>query len=128
MEAGDLNAYRAEGWRIPRRAGNRVKLLHRPLHRRSLGTVLGLERMNTNGLTLSILVQSPVHQNETAAQAFPHTIELAARGDGWIYHRYWVAEHHGSERVMGSSPEVLIAHLPAKTSRIRVGSGGVSRA
>ena len=83
--------------------------------------------MNTNGLTLSILDQSPVHQNETAVQAFQHTIELAAKADGWVYHRYWVAEHHGSDRVMGSSPEVLIAHLLAKTSRIRVGSGGVSR-
>ena len=81
--------------------------------------------MNTNGLTLSILDQSPVHQNETAAQAFQHTIELAAKADGWVYHRYWVAEHHGSDRVMGSSPEVLISHLLAKTSRIRVGSGGV---
>ena len=81
--------------------------------------------MNTNRLTLSILDQSPVHQNETAAQAFQHTIELAGKADGWVYHRYWVAEHHGSDRVMGSSPEVLISHLLAKTSRIRVGSGGV---
>ena len=85
--------------------------------------------MSTNGqkpnLTLSILDQSPVHQNESAAQAFQHTIELAAKADGWVYHRYWVAEHHGSDRVMGSSPEVLISHLLAKTSRIRVGSGGV---
>ena len=81
--------------------------------------------MNANQLTLSILDQSPVHQNESAAQAFQHTIELAAKADGWVYHRYWVAEHHGSDRVMGSSPEVLISHLLAKTSRIRVGSGGV---
>jgi len=81
--------------------------------------------INANGLTLSILDQSPVHQNETAAQAFQHTIELATKADGWVYHRYWVAEHHGSDRVMGSSPEVLISHLLAKTSRIRVGSGGV---
>ena len=111
--------------RFPRRTVNRVKLLHRPLLRRFLGTAPGLEHMNTNRLTLSILDQSPVHQNETAAQAFQHTIELAAKADGWVYHRYWVAEHHGSDRVMGSSPEVLIAHLLAKTSRIRVGSGGV---
>ena len=81
--------------------------------------------MNTNGLTLSILDQSPVHQDDDAAQTFQHTIELATKADGWVYHRYWVAEHHSSDRVMGSSPEVLISHLLAKTSRIRVGSGGV---
>ena len=85
--------------------------------------------MNTNGrplnLTLSILDQSPVHHGEDAALSFQRTIELATKADGWVYHRYWVAEHHGSDRVMGSSPEVLISHLLAKTSRIRVGSGGV---
>ena len=76
-------------------------------------------------LNLSILDQSPVHQGEDDAQAFQRTIELATKADGWVYHRYWVAEHHSSDRVMGSSPEVLISHLLAKTSRIRIGSGGV---
>jgi len=76
-------------------------------------------------LTLSILDQSPVHDTETATDALQHTIELATRAEAWGYHRFWVSEHHGSERVMGSSPEVLIAHLLAKTRRIRVGSGGV---
>ena len=63
--------------------------------------------------------------SEGAADAFQHTIELAIKAEQWGYHRYWVAEHHGSNSVMGSSPEVLISHLLAKTSRIRVGSGGV---
>ncbi len=85
--------------------------------------------MSTNGqqpsLQLSILDQSPSHGGEDAAQSFQRTIELATKADGWVYHRYWVAEHHSSDRVMGSSPEVLISHLLAKTNRIRVGSGGV---
>jgi luciferase family oxidoreductase group 1 len=74
---------------------------------------------------LSILDQSPVNDTETAIEAFQHTIELAQKAEAWGYHRFWVSEHHGSERVMGSSPEVLIAHLLARTTRIRVGSGGV---
>ena len=74
---------------------------------------------------LSILDQSPMHDTETATDAFQHTIELATKAEEWGYHRFWVSEHHGSDRVMGSSPEVLIAHLLAKTTRIRVGSGGV---
>ncbi len=81
--------------------------------------------MEELGLRLSILDQSPVHESDTAAEAFAHTIELAQKAEEWGYHRFWVAEHHGSSRVMGSSPEVLISHLAAKTSRIRVGSGGV---
>ena len=76
-------------------------------------------------LKLSILDQSPVSGNETAAVAFEHTIELAAKAEQWGYHRFWVAEHHGSDRVMGSSPEVLVSHLLAKTAHIRVGAGGV---
>jgi len=80
---------------------------------------------NTVSLTLSILDQSPVNDTETAAEAFQHTIELATKAEAWGYHRFWVSEHHGSDRIMGSSPEVLIAHLLAKTTRMRVGSGGV---
>ena len=76
-------------------------------------------------LTLSILDQSPVNDTETAGKTFQHTIELATKAEAWGYHRFWVSEHHGSDRIMGSSPEVLIAHLLAKTTRIRVGSGGV---
>ena len=82
-------------------------------------------------LKLSILDQSPVHDSDSrlrgndGADALRHTIELAQKAEEWGYHRFWVAEHHGSGRVMGSSPEVLVSHLLAHTSRIRVGSGGV---
>lgn len=76
-------------------------------------------------LKSSILDLSPLYDSETAAQAFQRTIELAQKAEAWGYHRFWVSEHHGSDRVVGSSPEVLISHLLAKTERIRVGSGGV---
>jgi luciferase family oxidoreductase group 1 len=66
-----------------------------------------------------------VSDTETATDAFRHTIELAQKAEEWGYHRYWVSEHHGSDRVMGSAPEVLIAHLLAKTTRMRIGSGGI---
>ena len=76
-------------------------------------------------LKLSLLDQSPVHESETSTDALRRTIQLAQKAEEWGYHRFWVAEHHGSNRVMGSSPEVLVSHLLAHTSRIRVGSGGV---
>ena len=81
--------------------------------------------MGNVDLKLSVLDQSPVYDSETEAEALQHTIELAQRAEEWGYHRFWVTEHHGSNRVMGSSPEVLVSHLLAKTDRIRVGSGGV---
>jgi luciferase family oxidoreductase group 1 len=74
---------------------------------------------------LSLLDKSLVPQNETAVSALRWTTTLAQRAEQLGYRRYWVAEHHGSSTVAGSAPEILIAHLLARTSRIRVGSGGV---
>ena len=81
--------------------------------------------MGNSGLKLSILDQCPANGQETSTEAFQHTIELVRKAEQWGYHRFWVAEHHGSNGVVGSSPEVLISHLLAKTTRIRVGAGGV---
>ncbi|GAB1759406.1 LLM class flavin-dependent oxidoreductase [Priestia aryabhattai] len=76
-------------------------------------------------MKLSILDQSPRYEGERAEDAFQHTIQLAQLAEELGYHRFWVAEHHDSEHVVGSSPEVLISHLLAKTHHIRIGSGGV---
>ena len=81
--------------------------------------------MGKSDLKLSVLDQSPVYDSETDAEALQHTIELAQKAEAWGSYRFWVTEHHGSNRIMGSSPEVLVSHLLAKTDRIRVGSGGV---
>jgi luciferase family oxidoreductase group 1 len=76
-------------------------------------------------MKLSVLDQSPIRSGGTAAEALRETIELAQIAERLGYHRYWVAEHHGSASFAGSSPEVLISTIAARTSRIRVGSGGV---
>lgn len=76
-------------------------------------------------IKLSILDQTIIYPGVTATAAFQHTTALAQRAEEIGYHRFWVSEHHDSAFVGGSSPEVLISHLLAKTSSIRVGSGGV---
>ena len=76
-------------------------------------------------MRLSVLDQSPANGKETSSTALKNTIHLAQMAEEWGYHRFWVAEHHGSNSVMSSSPEVLISHILAKTSTIKVGSGGV---
>jgi len=76
-------------------------------------------------LRLSVLDQSPVRSGGTPGEAILETLELADVCDRLGYHRYWVAEHHSTPGLAGSSPEVLIGQLAARTSRIRVGSGGV---
>jgi luciferase family oxidoreductase group 1 len=76
-------------------------------------------------MLLSILDQSPVRSGQTAAEAVHETLELAQAADRLGYHRYWLAEHHSTAGLAGSSPEVLIARVAALTRGIRVGSGGV---
>ncbi|EHB62529.1 LLM class flavin-dependent oxidoreductase [Paenibacillus lactis] len=77
------------------------------------------------GITISVLDQSPIYPGETAAEAFAHTVLLAQKSEELGFRRFWVSEHHDSDHVAGSSPEVLISYLLAKTQTIRVGSGGV---
>lgn len=74
---------------------------------------------------IGILDQSPVFSGKSAAHALQQTIHLAQQAEKWSYRRFWVSEHHDSETVAGSSPEILISHLLAKTESIRIGSGGV---
>src|SRR2546423_14839113 len=76
-------------------------------------------------LLLSVLDQSPIAEGSTGAQALRNTLDLARRCDELGYHRYWVAEHHGTPMLACASPEALIGPLAAVTGRIRVGSGGV---
>lgn len=52
-------------------------------------------------------------------------MRLAQITESLGYHRYWVAEHHGSKSFAGCSPEILVGHIANATSTIRVGSGGV---
>ncbi|WP_042379461.1 LLM class flavin-dependent oxidoreductase [Streptacidiphilus melanogenes] len=74
---------------------------------------------------LSILDLATVGEGYTPTQALTATTALAQRAEEWGYLRFWVAEHHGMPGIASSSPAVLLAHLGAHTSRIRLGSGGV---
>ena len=76
-------------------------------------------------LRLNVLDQSPVRPGATPRQAILETVELAQLADRLGYTRFWVSEHHNTNTLAGSTPEVLIAHLGSQTSRIRLGSGGV---
>ena len=76
-------------------------------------------------LRLSVLDQSPIAEGSTGAQSLERTLDLAVLADRLGYHRFWLAEHHGSPMLAGAAPEALIGPVAATTDRIRVGSGGV---
>lgn len=76
-------------------------------------------------LKFGILDQSIVFTGQTAAEALNNTVKLAQLAESLGYERFWVSEHHDSDEFAGSSPEVLIGYLLARTKNIRIGSGGV---
>ena len=76
-------------------------------------------------LPLSVLDLTPVPSGSTSAEALRNTIDLAQAAEGWGYRRYWLAEHHNTPGLASSAPEVLIGHVAAATTRIRVGAGGI---
>jgi luciferase family oxidoreductase group 1 len=80
---------------------------------------------NDKKITLSVVDQSPLRRGGTAAEALRESVDLARLADGLGYARYWVAEHHNTPTFAGTSPEILIGQIAARTTRIRVGSGGV---
>ncbi|WP_280236588.1 LLM class flavin-dependent oxidoreductase [Nocardia cyriacigeorgica] len=74
---------------------------------------------------LSVLDLAPVQEGSTAGDGLAATTELARRTEAMGYSRFWVAEHHNMPGIASAAPSVLLAHLAAATSHIRVGSGGV---
>jgi luciferase family oxidoreductase group 1 len=74
---------------------------------------------------LSVLDLAVVTDGGTTAEALAATTALAQRADALGYHRFWVAEHHNMALVASTTPPVLMAHLAARTDRIRIGSGGI---
>ncbi|MFI6414475.1 LLM class flavin-dependent oxidoreductase [Streptomyces sp. NPDC050585] len=79
----------------------------------------------TAPVPLSVLDLVTVGQGSTASRALATSVEMARLAEARGYHRHWVAEHHSMPGVASSSPAVILAHLAAHTSRIRLGSGGV---
>ena len=75
--------------------------------------------------TLSILDPSPIFQGRSAADALNETRALARAADDMNYRAYWVQEHHNATSFAGTTPEVLMADLAARTQRIALGSGGI---
>lgn len=76
-------------------------------------------------IPLSILDLAPVTEGSDPAQAFRNTLDLAQWAEHLGYQRYWLAEHHNMPGIASAATAVLIGHVAAGTSTIRVGAGGI---
>jgi luciferase family oxidoreductase group 1 len=76
-------------------------------------------------IPLSVLDLVPIRSGFDSADALREAVALAVLTERLGYTRYWFAEHHGMASVASSAPEVLIAHVAAATTTLRLGSGGI---
>jgi luciferase family oxidoreductase group 1 len=74
---------------------------------------------------LSILDLAAVGEDESIAESFAGSVELARAAERLGYERVWYAEHHNISSIASSATAVLIAHVAAHTETIRLGAGGV---
>ncbi|WP_336805199.1 LLM class flavin-dependent oxidoreductase [Bacillus subtilis] len=76
-------------------------------------------------MKVSVLDQTQLLEGISAEEGFAQSVELAKHVDKLGYHRYWLSEHHSTDVLAGSSPEILASYLLANTEKIKVGSGGI---
>lgn len=74
---------------------------------------------------ISVLDLAFVAEGSDAAQALNNSRDLAQHAERWGYHRFWLAEHHNMIGIASAATSVVIGHVAAGTSTIRVGAGGI---
>ncbi len=76
-------------------------------------------------IPLSVLDLSPVPQGTSVSKALANTLDLARHAESLGFHRFWLAEHHNMPGIASAATTVVIGHVAAGTTKIRVGSGGI---
>jgi luciferase family oxidoreductase group 1 len=74
---------------------------------------------------LSVLDLAVIRRDQSVGDALAGCVDLARRAEAHGYRRVWYAEHHNMSSVGSSAPAVLVAHVAAHTTSIRLGAGGV---
>jgi luciferase family oxidoreductase group 1 len=81
--------------------------------------------MDKRMIALSLLDLVHVREGEKPAKALADALLVAQHAERFDFHRYWVAEHHNMIGISSAATSVVIGHLAAGTSKIRIGSGGI---
>lgn len=76
-------------------------------------------------VALSILDLVRVTEATGPRGALDNARATAAHAERLGYTRYWVAEHHNMPGIASAATSIVLAHIAAGTSTIRVGAGGI---
>ncbi|MGO1549023.1 MAG: LLM class flavin-dependent oxidoreductase [Nesterenkonia sp.] len=74
---------------------------------------------------LSWLDLARVRGDESIGEGIARSLRLAQAADVLGYTRIWYAEHHNMPSIASSATSLLIQHIAAHTTNIRLGSGGI---
>ena len=80
---------------------------------------------STQTLPLSVLDFVGIEYGERPHDSITGAVGIARAVEAAGYRRYWVSEHHNMTSLASSAPELLTAHIAARTERIRVGAAGI---
>ena len=80
---------------------------------------------NLAEIPLSVLDLSPIVEGGTVAESFRNSVDLARHVESLGYNRFWLAEHHNIPGIASAATAVLIGHVAAATTTLRIGSGGI---
>jgi luciferase family oxidoreductase group 1 len=76
-------------------------------------------------IKISVLDLAIVRDGGNPTDTFKNSLDLAQKVEKWGYNRFWLAEHHNMQGIASTATVVLIGHIAAGTSTLRVGSGGI---
>jgi luciferase family oxidoreductase group 1 len=76
-------------------------------------------------IALSVLDLVPVPEGSSPGEALRRSLDLAQHAERWGYRRVWFAEHHNMPGIASAATAVVVAHMAAGTTTIRVGAGGI---
>lgn len=74
---------------------------------------------------LSVLDLCPIIEGSDARGAFVRSVDLARSAERLGFQRFWLAEHHNMPGIASAATSLVIGHVAAATSTIRVGAGGI---
>jgi luciferase family oxidoreductase group 1 len=76
-------------------------------------------------IPISVLDLVRVTELADARAALDNARDVARHAEDLGYSRLWVAEHHNMPGIASAATSIVIAHIAAGTSSIRVGAGGI---
>ncbi|MET0183621.1 MAG: LLM class flavin-dependent oxidoreductase [Caulobacterales bacterium] len=76
-------------------------------------------------IPFSVLDLSPLVEGGDVRRALDESLALAQKAEALGFNRVWVAEHHNMPGIASAATSIVIAHIGAGTSKIRIGAGGI---